>query len=279
MKAARELYADGVINNGSNGIPDFMDDTLTPGKARDKLQRAQLAGSGIQCIDDQRKVQTYFQDQGITTPDEIIYTVQGYVDTGKGAFVLPALGGNNMLAISTRNIKTEAQLRQVLQFLNDLNDGEMLNLIEYGFKDETYYIDEDGWLTPYTGDELTAKLNGASTKYNDGFNQVLAYFTADANKRPYEKKKATDPINVLEDKLYAEDVQYCVVDYGMSYEKSCPTYAQKTALNKIVSDAQLSYIRGELDEAGFLQAIDQWGKAGGDQFTKEINELWHKAGN
>ena len=143
LKAFRDLYAEGVINNGANGVPDLMDETLTPGKARDNLLRAGLAGCGVQVLDDQRKVETYFEsdDVGLATADDPIYTLQGYVDTGKGAFCLPTTGMNNLIAISKKNIKTEEQLRRALQFLNDLNNGDILNLIEYGWEGLTYKID------------------------------------------------------------------------------------------------------------------------------------------
>ena len=149
LKAFRDLYAEGVINNGANGVPDLMDETLTPGKARDNLLRAGLAGCGVQVLDDQRKVETYFEsdDVGLATADDPIYTLQGYVDTGKGAFCLPTTGMNNLIAISTKNIKTEDQLRKALQFLDDLNNGEILNLIEYGWEGLTYEIDEDGYVS------------------------------------------------------------------------------------------------------------------------------------
>ncbi|MBQ7636127.1 MAG: extracellular solute-binding protein [Lachnospiraceae bacterium] len=280
LKAFRQLYSEGLINNGANGIPDFRD--INPGKARDTLQRQSLAGSGVQVLDDQRKVQTYFQDNGITTEDEIIYTLQGYVDTGLGAFCMPQLGGNNMVAISTVNIKTEAQLRQVLQFLNDVNDGDMLNLIDYGIEGVTWHLNDEGYIEMYTGDEATEKLNGASGTYRNGFNQILAYFTADENARKVTLAPETAPIRVLENELYAEDVQYLVTNYGLSYQSSTPTFINselKSQLDTIMADAQKAYIVGEIDDTGLEAAINQWVKAGGAQYTKEINELYHAAGH
>ncbi len=279
LKAFRELYSEGVINNGSNGITDFRE--VSAGGARKTLLYKQLAGCGVQVLDDQRKVQTYFQDQGITTEDEIIYTLQGYVDTGLGAFCMPQLGGNNMLAISTVNIKTEEQLRQVLQFVNDLNDGTMLNLIDYGIEGRSYYVDsETGYAVAYTGDELTTALDGNSGSYNYGFNQVLAYFTADENARPATKETGTTPITALEQQLYAEDIQYLVTNYGLSYQSSTEIYQNsevKAALDTIIKDAQLAYIVGELDDAGLDAAIEQWAKAGGTEWTTQMNALYHAA--
>ena len=272
LKAFRELYSEGVINNGANGIPDFRE--VDPGKARDQLLRTSLAGCGVQVLDDQRKVETYFEGEaGLATPDDPIYTLQGYVDTGKGPLCYPTTGMNNLLAISTVRIKTEDQLRQVLSFLNDLNDGEMLNLIDYGFEGVTWEKDEDGYIHLYSADELTEK--GVSGKYRNGFNQVIPYFTAPANDRTITVPPANTVVTILEQQLYADDIQYCVPNYGASYTSD--TYvALGGDLDKIIADAQLAFIVGEIDESALNEAIKTWKQGGGDQVTKEMNELYHK---
>ncbi|MBO4416392.1 MAG: extracellular solute-binding protein [Lachnospiraceae bacterium] len=272
LKAFRELYSEGVINNGANGIPDFRE--VDPGKARDQLLRQSLAGCGVQVLDDQRKVETYFEDNGLSTADDPIYTLQGYVDTGKGPLCYPTTGMNNMIAISTKTVKTEDQLRRVLGFLNDLNDGELLNLIEYGWEGETYRINDEGYVELFTAEELEASGVG-STKYNYGFNQVIPYFTAAANARPVDRQLATSVITTLEQQLYADDIQYCVPNYGASYTSD--TYvALGGDLDKIINDAQLAFIVGEIDESGLNEAIKTWKQGGGDQVTKEMNALYHK---
>ena len=275
LKAFRELYSQGVINNGANGIPDFMD--VTAGKARDQLLRTGLAGCGVQVLDDQRKVETYFEDLGLSTDEENIYTLQGYVDTGLGALCYPTTGMNNMIAISTVNIKTEQQLRRVLLFLNELCDGECMNLIEYGWEGLTYSINENGYVVDFTADELTASGVG-SKNYSNGFNQIIPYWTAEENARPVSRESGTTTITRLEQKLYAENVQYCVPNYGAGYTSD--TYvAQGAALDTILSESLISYIKGEIDDAGLEAALTQWWTAGGETVTKEMNALYHAAGN
>ena len=276
LAAFRELYAQGVINNGANGIPDFQE--VGAGKARNEGLRAQLGGCGVQVLDDQRKVQTYFVEQGITTDEEIIYTLQGAVDTGLGTLCYPTTGMNNMIAISTKTIKTEDQLKRVLQMMNDMNDGECMNLIEYGWEGITFVLDEDGYVDDLTVEEREANGYTGFTGYNDGFNQIIPYFTAEENARPVTRPPASTPITILEQKLYAENIQYCVTNYGASYTSE--TYvANGTALDTILSEAQLKYIIGEIDEAGLEEQLKTWWTAGGEQVTKEMNDLYHAAGN
>ena len=276
LKAFRDLYAEGVINNGANGVPDLMSEDLTPGKARDMLLRTGKAGCGVQVLDDQRKVETYFEsaDVGLSTEDDPIYTLQGYVDTGKGAFCLPTTGMNNLIAISTKNIKTEDQLKKALQFLNDLNNGEILNLIEYGWEGLTYEIDEDGYVSLFDADKL-AETGVQSSQWNFGFNQMIPYFTAPENARPVDRNLYTSEITKLEQKLYAEDIQYCVPNYGASFTSDTYVTDGKT-LDTIIADAQQQFILGQIDESALREAIATWKTSGGDQVTKEMNELYQK---
>ncbi len=272
IKAFRELYEQGVINNGANGIPDFLE--VGAGKARDTLLRTGLCGVGVQVLDDQRKVETYFEDQGLSTADEPIYTLAGAVDTGLGMLCYPTTGMNNLIAISTVNIKTEEQLLQVLSVIDKMNDGNMMNLIEFGWEGYTYSLDEDGYVSLYTADQLNESGVG-SGRYNYGFNQIIPYFTAPENARPVDKAPATTVVQKLENFLYEEDIKYCVPNYGASY--SSQYYAYNGAdLDKIINDAQQAFIRGEIDEAAFDAEISRWFTAGGYVVTDEMNELFKK---
>ena len=271
----RKWYADGVINNGSNGIPDFRE--VGAGKARNEGLRTQLGGVYVQVLDDARKVETYFEDQGISDPENPIFTLQAAVDTGLGTLCYPTTGMNNMLAISTKTIKTEDQLKRVLQMMNDLNDGECMNLIEYGWEGLTYSLDENGYVDDFDADELAAS-GVASKNYSNGFNQVIPYFTAEENARPVTRPAASTVITMLEQQLYADNVQYCVPNYGASYSSQFKV-DNGTALEEIMSVAWRSYVKGEIDEAGLDAAIQQWWTAGGRVVTQEMNELYHAAGN
>ena len=46
-----------------------------------------------------------------------------------------------------------------------------------------------------------------------------------------------------------------------------------------MSDSLIAYIKGEIDDAGLEQALKQWWSAGGEAVTKEMNIMYHAAGN
>lgn len=269
MATYRKWFSEGLI------YPDFAN--IGAGKARQELLCKQICGAGFQVLDDQRKVETYFEgaDVALSDPEEPIYMLGGYLDGGFGPRCLPTTGYNGMIAISKKNITTEAQLRQVLQFLNDLNDGEVLNVIDYGFEGVSYKLDENGNVVIFSAEELP---EGVSSKFHDGFNQILAYYTADANARPVDKAPANTVITILEQELYAADIPYCVPNYGAGYTSD--TYVAKGAdLDKIIADAVTSYIIGEIDDAGLEEVIATWWNAGGKAVTEEMNAKYHASGN
>ncbi len=277
LKAMRKLYADGCIN------PNFKD--INPGKARDELLRTGICGSGFQVLDDQRKVETYFEgaDVALAEPDDPIYLLGGYLltDSGKNQpHCLPTTGMNNMIAISKKNITTEDQLRQVLGFLNDLNDGEMLNLIDYGFEGVTWNKDDEGYIHVLTQDELDAA--GTVGTYRNGFNQMIPYFTAPENDRTITVPPANTVVTKLEQQLYAEDIPYCVPNYGAGYYSE--TNKEKGGdLAALISDLEngaiVRYMTGEIDDAGLDEILNTWRTAGGDQVIAEMNAAYHAAGN
>ncbi len=276
LKEIHELYDLGYINNGKKGIDDFT--AYGAGAARKQLLQTSKCGALIQCLDDIRKAEYSFNsaEVGISTIEEPALDLMSYIEyKDYGKRVYPWGGaGSNFIAVSKTNIKTEEQLKQVLNFLDKMNDGKMLNLIEYGWEGETYELDADGYVSLYDADKLSEKGVG-SANYRFGFNQVPIYFTAEENARPVTTATSTDPIRVDENECYEDGKKYLVPNYGISYTSD--KYLEVGAdLDKIVADAELQFIKGEIDENGLNEAIAAWKNGGGDQVTKEMNELYQK---
>ena len=304
LKEIRKLFEDGLVNNGIQGVDDFY--TVAAGKARNGLQESK-GGVGLQVLDDMRKVEITLENNGIggATADDPIFWLGGYVLTDSGnnePHCLPTDGFRGMIAISKKNVKTEEQLKQVLSFLNDMNDGEVMNKLEYGWEGTTYEIDEDGYIKLWmkateTDKNQQDKLDAAGVKtttWNNGFNQIIAYHTAEANARPVTVAPATTAVQRREQELYDSDIPFCVPNYGISF--TTQTYKDHGKdLDAIIKgtavgvDGQLApksdrgviwnYILGEIDDAELDATLQSWWEAGGEQWTKEMNDAYHAAGN
>lgn len=273
--AFREIYAMGVINNGENGMEDFRQ--VATYHAIDSVQASQ-AGATIDFIEHYGNVQKVFTEQGITTEDNILFVPQAYIDTGLGAFchTHKRYGMDGMIAVSAQNIKTEEQLKEVLQILNDLSDGACETLLTYGWLNETYYITEDNLIAYSTLTGEQAKEGMVS--YNDGFAEIATSFIAKENENPLPYKVNRTAAQQLIHQVTEENLQYCVPNYGLQYVSE--TYQQKgEELDAMLLEAEWKYITGEIDEAGFDAALAAWWEVGGETVTKEKNEKYHAAEN
>ncbi len=262
----RKWYSEGLVTK------DF--DTIDAGNFTSMLREEAKHGAGVDVLDNLRKVETYFMDNNPSYE----FTVAGGMKGRDGVLrVLPTSGYNGGIAVSTKNVKTEAQLRRVLQFLNDMMDAEPHMLIDSGFQDKTWYLDENGYMVFYTADELAEMQVG--TSYRDGFNQVLTYFNAPENAVPYTTDPSlnSDIVN-LENYWKAENEKYVVPNYGAGYTSDY--YIQNGAtLDTQIATARTQYIKGEIDEVGLDAAIQSWLDGGMQTVIDEMNAAYHAAGN
>lgn len=264
LKWFRKVYSEGLVN------PDF--DVVAGGDWDTLLLRSGVAGATADVVDRFRRNQEYFEGQGIPTETMII----GSVDAGYGLRTLPTAGYADMIAISKQKVKTEDELKRVLQFLNDMNDAEMLKTIEFGFEEVSFYYDENGYGVYYTPEEMEA-MGTPTYKFRDGFNQILAYYIS-----PEEQAKRTLPvpptseIRLLEEAVKIENEKHAVPNYGASF--TSPTYLELSgALDPIISEARVNYIKGAIDDVTLQEELDRWVRSGGEKVIQEMNDLYKQS--
>lgn len=255
LKWFRKIYSEGLVN------PDFRD---YPSDNWDELLRGGVAGASADVLDRFRRNQTYFDTEGIPAETMLI----GAIDAGFGIRCLPTSGYSGMIAISTSKVKTEEDMKRALGFLNDLNDAEMRNLIEYGYEGITWGKDADGYPAVYAGDDMKLGFDLRS-----GYNQMIPYFHTEEEISKFLTGAPNTGLRALEAQLYEDDMEYCIPNYGAPYTSE--TYVASGAdLDKIINDARLDYITGVIDDVGLQEAKDQWLRSGGEDVVKEMNELY-----
>ncbi|WP_144027912.1 extracellular solute-binding protein [Paenibacillus sp. 32352] len=191
----------------------------------------------------------------------------GAVSGPTGLHNLPTAGHNGMFLISKTAVKTEAELKKVLAFLDKTNDKEMQILISQGIEGVHYKV-EDGKLVPLllATDPMTPDIN------NKNVTQLLTSI-------PYltpELFKPNTPLRAKALEVMKENEKIAVHNPGEPF--TTPTYTQKgTQLDQIVDDARTKFIVGKIDEAGFKAEMELWKKNGGDDYIKEMNELYAKS--
>lgn len=267
LKWMRQVYSEGLVPQ------DFL--ATGAGKARATYVQSGICGIYIQCADDIRKAQINMngtEEAPGLFPDAVLTYIVG-VDAGYGMKVKPQNSGYaGYVAIPKSMSPTEDDLMNALQFLNDINDAEMTNMINYGIEGQDWILDENGYVYIYTNEERTAAGLGSGT-YRNGYNQMVPYFhNAEESAKLVGTAQDTD-VQQREQEIYALNKQYLVADYstGLTSAKYVEVGAD---LDAIIGAAMTDYITGVIDDTALQAQLDQWVAAGGDIVTQEMNEQY-----
>lgn len=258
LKFFRKIYSEGLVNQ------DFA--TYDPSKW-DEMLRGGMAGAAADVVDRARRNQDYFDKEGIPAKTNIVGGFEG----PEGLKLLPTSGFAGMLVFSKSEIKNEEELQKALSFVDKLSDAEMLNLIEWGYEDEYWYMGDEGYGIRYTQEEKPdVKFN-----MNKGLNQITSYIVSPENEAERIPTAPLTPIRQIEADVQVNNEQYVVVNPAASY--SIPIVAEVGAqLDEIIATARIQYITGEIDEVGLQSAKDRWLKNGGQEIIDGFNEI-HKS--
>lgn len=170
-------------------------------------------------------------------------------------------GVNGVLAFPVTNVETEEELRACLQFVNDLIDEEAYMLMTGGIKGTHYDFDADG-----VYEILDSDLWGQEVQPYSGSRPNEIKYTL---KSGYEGKR-------LSDEYIKENDAFAVLDPSVPLD-SATMNERGSELTKIVEDATVKYIMGEIDKDGFQAAVTQWREQGGTQIITEYEEAYKLA--
>ncbi|MCZ8511039.1 extracellular solute-binding protein [Paenibacillus filicis] len=178
----------------------------------------------------------------------------------QGIRIYGAAGNNGFLAFPKSKVKTEAELRKLLTFLDKMMDEPMSTLQKRGFEG-THFKKLDGGLVQWT--DLTA-FNREVKPYRDNLLNFETY-----NVPPLKDSE----LAMKGYKMEPDGLKYAVSNPALNL--SSKTYSERgKELDQMMWDAETNYIVGKLDEAGWQAAIDKWRKAGGDNQIKEYEAAY-----
>ncbi|KAF1299163.1 sugar ABC transporter substrate-binding protein [Enterococcus sp. JM4C] len=199
--------------------------------------------------------------QGIQDDMELVPVNK--ISTGDGEYHVWSENGGvgGLLAFPKSVVKDEAHLKKLLQFVNDLIDEEVFYYMTGGIEGTHYKINEDGALEYIDMDAWQQDVQPLSSS------------------RPSEvtyKIKDASPEKQLANELVAENEQYAVLDptFSLDSEKANEVGSE---IQKIITDATVQYMMGQIDEKAFDKAVSDWQAQGGDQMKKEYEEAYKAA--
>ncbi|MBT2514532.1 extracellular solute-binding protein [Arthrobacter sp. ISL-30] len=183
----------------------------------------------------------------------------------------PTDGYSGFLAVPKASVRTEAELKNILSFLDKMNGKELATLFNNGIEGVNFAV-EDGKAATIKPETPEGKVVNTDIKsYAQlGTNVTGNNFYPVKQPSEYEQKVYDDRL-----KLMAEDLKSAVYNPAAPYVS--PTYVAKGAqLDNIVADARIKYLAGQINEQGLKDAIQLWSTSGGDKVKEEINKLWQE---
>ncbi|MBU7591156.1 extracellular solute-binding protein [Metabacillus halosaccharovorans] len=246
----KKLYDEGLINE------DFA--VMDPQKWVDPILNGQ-AGTIVDVVDHAHRIE---EDMIAANPDLKDHVdVIGAVEGPTGLYNLPTSGYAGMLAIPKSSVKTEEELKKVLTFIDKLNDEEAQKIATNGIEGHHYEI-KGGKLVDLKGDD-EALINEAN-----GFDKFIPSIPEERFIEPEQT-----PLRVKEEQIIQENEEIVVPNPAEALVSE--VYAQKgQQLDNIINDARIKFIVGQIDEAGFKDAIELWRSSGGEDYIEEMNKLY-----
>ncbi|MEF3303539.1 extracellular solute-binding protein [Paenibacillus sp. GYB003] len=173
-------------------------------------------------------------------------------------------GNNGFLVVPKSSVKTEAELKRVLAFLDKLMDPDMSTLLLRGIEG-THFAKTSDNRTEFIGDGFNV-FQREVKPYRDNLPVLEGYNVAPLKDVPIGEKGT---------KMEADGIKYIVSNPALTLTSA--TFSERgQELEQQINDAQTKFIMGKIDEAGYQDEIAKWKKAGGDKIMAEYKESYLK---
>ncbi|WP_018931754.1 extracellular solute-binding protein [Gracilibacillus lacisalsi] len=247
MDFFKEMYDNGYINQ------DFP---VTSKTDQQEFFKNGTAGMYVGSMGD---VVSINNDAVAINPD-VEFDVQNKIKGPDGEYGVWSIPGYGSLVMFPKSaVETEEDLLNILDFFDQMMTPEIANLSYWGIEGEHYEVEDDRAL-PSDDKALTDR-------------EVKPYMSIgigepETNGR-YESKFDYD-IKEKAEELTKENEEYLIEDPTVPLYSE--TYVDDGArLQEIITDATYNYIIGQIDEAGFADAIEDWKSQGGEAIIEEFN--------
>ncbi|MEK3883741.1 extracellular solute-binding protein [Paenibacillus sp. PL2-23] len=243
----KKLYDDKLINQ------DFA--VVANSKANEMF----LAGEGGSMLSSLNNPAAWVAS-GKTKPEAVLDAFST-LEAGFGPRARAGSGYLGVYMIPKKSVPNEEELHKVLKFMDQMNDKEMQNLLEYGIEG-THYKVEDGKAL-ITDNELLQKQ---LLDYKQLQVKVAMNLTPPGGLLPIQQKVAD---------LKEANEKVAVYDLAQPFDSDTYT-KQGQQLDSMRYDMMVKYVMGHIDAAGYQAEVEKWRNAGGNAVIEELNEQYQK---
>lgn len=179
--------------------------------------------------------------------------------TGSHGKRVAASGGHaGIVAIPKTKVKTEAELKRVLAFMDKLTTPEVVNLLLRGIEND-HYVLEDG--------KAVRDMGKFESDVRPGLGVMPLFKTG------LVPLKAQNPLEELAFELLLENDSIAVPNPTEGSGIVSPTFNELGGtLISVIEDAKTKFVLHDIDETGWKQAVEAWYNQGGEKVLAEMNE-------
>jgi putative aldouronate transport system substrate-binding protein len=182
----------------------------------------------------------------------------------QGIRISSEAGNNGFFVIPKSSVKTEAEMKRVLGFLDALMEPAASTLLLRGIEGTHFGNTADG-RTEFIGDGFNI-FQREVKPYRDNLTVLEGY-----NVKPLKDV----PIGEKGTKMESDGIKYIVSNPALTL-KSATLSERGQELDQLLMDAETKYIMGKIDEAGWKEEVSKWKKNGGDKLMAEYKESYAK---
>ena len=260
MEYSKRLYDEGLINRDFAALPTG-EWALPIGSNR--------AGWHMDVADEANRTANRLLQAGFMTQAEFDagqrVWVMGSVANNSGQLYSRAnnAGHQGYVAISTTGARTLQDLHYHLDFLDKLNDAFGQNTLNYGAEGINWTRNADSTLRVIPAAEVQGGWSVV-----EGLNQFRMFTDRASAVSPtaYQRRHI---------EVYAENLEVIVHDPTTPIASLSPTWTQRAStLNRLIDDAVINFIMGNIDRAGFQREVDRWYAEDGRTALNELQAAY-----
>lgn len=185
----------------------------------------------------------------------------GVLEGPNGPYTWTETGYNGLHVFPKSSVKTEEELRRILSFFDKLGDESMATFFEYGLEGKHHEL-KDGKVVLK---EPELKNNEVTVPYTYRLPVNLPILGA--------KEAVLEPITVKALEQNQKNLEYAKSSPAVNLTSD--THSQLgSQIETILTDAQVKYVMGKIDEAGWKAAVQEWLDRGGEKIRKEYEKAY-----
>ncbi len=258
-------------------VPQFMtDENMEAMKFYKRLYDEKLINQDFAATKTSKQQEQFFQGKAgviFTTLDFLItggnelkkvnpdakLDIISRIDGPKGERVFATTGYNGMFVFPKATVKTEADLKKLLEFFDKIVDEDMMYAWTWGV--EGHHHEKDASGEPAITDQTAYSNEVSPLKQLPSYDGALMIWKG--------KGEADNKFRQM-----MQDNESIIVSNPVEPLISQTAIEKGTELNKIITDARIKFIMGTLDEEGFYKEVEKWRAQGGDQIIADYTELY-----